>query len=189
MKKLLLGSVLALGAMTAAANAATYQIDGLINISEYGFGSSLIHEQQANGDMSGAPVAYFSETVDAGGIWEHSGAISFSGMWNGYGYSAEGHLDQATAIGSITFNFAGGAQFDELTFNFEALDMGLPNSFDGSTAYLWGETGTCSATTDSSCYGTDLRISVSEVPLPASLLLMLGGLGTLAASRRKARLS
>ncbi|MEL7344001.1 MAG: VPLPA-CTERM sorting domain-containing protein [Pseudomonadota bacterium] len=165
-----------------AVSASTYTIDGLINISEFGFGSSLIHEQDYDNDMSGSTVAYFDEA--ASGTWMHDGSIEFTGTWNGFGYTATGNIDQTTAGGDLTFDFESGSQFDMLTFYFDGdLDMGLPNSFDGQTIFLWGGTNTC-ATTDT-CYGTDLRISVSQVPVPASALLLLGGLGAFAAVRRK----
>ncbi len=168
--------------MAGAATASTYTVDGLTNITAYGFGSSLIHTQADDSDMSGVTKGYFSEA--ASGSWMHDGSIEFAGTWAGYTYDAFGTIDQETAGGDLTFEFKGNPYFDTLTFYFDgALDMGLPNSFDGDTIFLWGGTNTCAET--QTCYGVDLRIEVSEVPIPASALLLLGGLGAFAAVRRK----
>ncbi|MEO1194818.1 MAG: VPLPA-CTERM sorting domain-containing protein [Pseudomonadota bacterium] len=173
----------ALLALASISKAATYSVDGLINISAQGFGSSLIHEQDYDGDMSGATVSYFDEAV-SGGTWADTGDIDFAGTWNGFGYSATGNIDQTTAGGFLTFAFAPGAIYDALTFYFdEALDMGLPNSFDGTTAYLWGGTNTCANT--GSCQGIDLRIAVSAVPLPAPALMLLAGLAAFGGLRAR----
>ncbi len=188
MTRLLIAAAAALLATATFGHAATYKVDGLINSSAGGFGSSLIHEQDYDNDMSGSQVLNkFDEAVDAGGYWNHDGSIGFSGTWNSYGYDAVGNIDQSNATGSLTFNFESGAIFDTLTFYFAALDMnGLPNSFKDGVLNLWGGTNTCSGGDD--CYGIDLRVGMSPVPLPAPALMLLAGIAALGGLRaRKTR--
>lgn len=197
MKKLLLSAVLALGALTGAATAATVDIDGLVHSSAGGFGSSLIHAATGPGGMSGATKLTFDEAVNPGGLWKSNGSISWSGTFDGGTYTADGHLDQdigsyapGVDAGSIFFSFVGGVFSGQtIEFVFKGLDMGLPNDFDGSMAYLWGGQGSCTTQNDlNPCvgsYGIDLRIATSSVPLPAPALLLLAGLGAIGVARRK----
>lgn len=195
MKHLLKLSAVAMVATAATASAATYNVDGLINASYDGFRSSVVHKQDYNGDMSGSIVAEFDESVSAGGTWEDDGDISFSGsLENGsYKYSASGNIDSSGG-GFLSIMFSTVYHAVTYVFNFDGdLAMGPANSFADGVINLWGDTGTCSHSyssyRQSHCYGIDLRIAVtetpSEVPLPASALLLLGGVGAFAGLRRK----
>ena len=189
----------------SAAQAATYSVDGLLNYSANGFTTSVVHSQDANGDMSGSVFGTFSPSVAPGGIWQMNGDIAFSGTILGVDYAVTGNIDTSGG-GSLSFDFdqtdsfslSGMATKDayraaffasDHTFNFDgSLAMGPANSFDGNIISLWGDTGTCSssdpATSTGTCYGIDLRIAVSEIPLPASALLLGVALGGLSAFRR-----
>ena len=185
MKHLLKLSAAAIIAMTAAASAATYTVDGLINDSYDGFRSSLIHAQDYNGDMSGTEVAGFDET--ASGMWDStSESISFYGSLESgsIAYKAAGSIDEN---GGGYLDFVFGSVYQAARFTFDGdLAMGPANSVANGIISLWGETGDCGQG-EGSCLGIDLRIAVSpsEVPLPASALLLLGGLGGLSVLRRK----
>ena len=179
-------------ATTSAASAATYKVDGLINDSYDGFRSSLIHSQRYKGDMSGYPVAHFDERVRDGGTWDtETGKIRFRGSLHQgmIRYRARGYINE-NGGGHLRFLFRMGRERMRLVFKFDGdLNMGPANSFDGEVISLWGDTGKCSKRRYMQCFGTDLRIGVSEVPsevpLPASALLLLGGVGAFAGLRRK----
>lgn len=184
-------SAAAILATATAASAATYNVDGLINASYDGFRSSVVHSQDYNGDMSGNIIAEFDQAVTPGGTWEDNGDISFSGsLENGeFQYSASGNIDTSGG-GFLSILFSEAYKVITYTFNFDGdLAMGPANSFADGVINLWGDTGTCGQESREGCFGIDLRIAVteatSEVPLPASALLLLGGLGAIARMRRK----
>lgn len=66
------------------------------------------------------------------------------------------------------------------------------NGTDFSFLSLWGDTGNYGNCELETCIGADLRFEMTEippVPLPASFLLLLGGLGGLGAVSRMRRKS
>ena len=191
MKKLLSALAVAFTCMTGAASAATYQVDNLIN----GGGYSVVHDI----DYSwGYVFTEFDTTVDDGGLWEDNGDIAFSGTasdvdFGDLTYTAYGNINQASVSGWITFDFVleSGSHWVE-TFYFADMDYypdpSGPNGFYDGVITLWGDNKCDYYDENGKCcyhYGVDLKIAVSEVPLPASSLLLLGGMGAFAALRRK----
>lgn len=173
-------------ATTSAVSAATFQIDGLLS----NYGASLVHSQYRNGDMSGYTLARFDERVRSGGTWDSdTGEIRFAGSLNDgdIRYRASGNVN-TDGGGYLRFLFRVGEERIRRVFRFDGdLDMGPYNSVANRVISLWGDTGRCSRESREQCMGVDLRIAVSpsEVPLPASALLLLGGLGAFAGMRRK----
>ena len=191
MKFISLAIVAVFACLSSAASAATYQIDNLIS----GGGYSVVHDMY---DWS-YTYTYLQEEVGAGGTWEDDGDISFTGSawdvdYGGLSYSASGNLDQDTVGGWLTFNFATAWGNWIETFHFaEAVysdDPSGPNGFYNNVITLWGDNHCGTYGYEDNCfhYGMDLKIAVSspsEVPLPASTLLLLGGMGAFAGLRRK----
>ena len=189
MKKLLTALAVAFTCVAGTASAATYQIDNLIN----GGGYSIIHSMY-NWSKT---YTYLHEEVNPGGTWEDDGDISFGGSaWDvDYGkmtYSAHGNIDQSTISGWITFDFTTWWGNWVETFHFADTDYyddpSGPNGFHNGVITLWGDNKCDYYDENGKCcfhYGMDIKIEVSEVPLPASSLLLIGGMGAFAALRRK----
>ena len=173
MKLLLTMVATAFIATTSAVSAATYQIDNLLS----NYGASVVHSQYRNGDMSGSIIARFDQRVRSGGTWDSdSGDIMFAGSLNrgDVRYRARGNID-TDGGGYLRFLFRVGEERIRRVFHFDGdLDMGPFNSVSNRVISLWGDTGRCSRESREQCMGVDLRIAISpsEVPLPASALLL-----------------
>lgn len=187
--------------IAGAAQAATYNITEILSYTDNGFGSSLIHDQ-TNGTMSGGVVANFDSVVSGTydtvtDIIQFSGTISLGGLSSTF--DAFGTLEDSPGrtdglFGSITFTFLGDL-LDGLMLPFDFADQtftsgGEPNGFasNGTNDFiaLWGDNGQfggnqCAGGT---CLGMDLRLAIEPVPLPATGLLLLAGIGGLGAARR-----
>lgn len=210
MKKTALSVAAALLTATAVpASAAVFDITSIEDGSQGGFGFSLFHDQKnsrMNGDMIEDPDA---STLVAGGQWDNgTGSIGFSfGLIGGGTVTAMGQIDfggtdftgsdsiNYKAVGgtiNMTFSGAGNIADGVYVMNFMYGQQGgsIANGAaeDFSFLNLWGDHdwGNCG----NDCFGVDLRLGLSEnvpanpVPLPASALLLMGGLGGLGAVRK-----
>ncbi|MEM9583312.1 MAG: VPLPA-CTERM sorting domain-containing protein [Pseudomonadota bacterium] len=190
--------------LAAPAAAAVYNVTGIANGSQGGFGFSLFHDQ-SNHQMSGGTIA----TIDAevtNGSWNSStgafymdftaggGSISASSMnllESGGSFTGTDSIGYNIVGGDILMTFEGvsGITDGSYTMNFVpaqqggSIANGVANDF--SFLNLWGDHdyGNCG----NSCFGVDLRMQLSEVataPLPASALLLFAGIGGLGAMRK-----
>lgn len=185
--------------MTQSAAAAVVSLDSILNTMTGGFRTSVIHDQSRS-QTSGSTVANFSSAISNGTFDTSTGALSFDGTvmlsGNSSTFSASGSLFNSMTrangvFGNITFDFTGSIlNGQSITFNFADQTYtsgGQPNGYttiNGQTYIaLWGDTGYPTCT---NCLGVDLRIQYSPapIPLPASVGLLLAGLGGLGAVRR-----
>lgn len=211
-RKFLLGLAVAATSLACAsiASATTYSIDGIVNTTANGFGSSMFHDQ-TNGQMNGTTLATPTNLL-IGGTWNSTtGAIAFGFDVDGGSAIASGTLtlnpgrtgNGYTGLsGSLDISFSGTSQFDTITSPFVFADSFFtnpnePNGTNFSQISLWGDLGNYSSSTCAAgaptCVGLDLRLAISElpgapqIPLPAPALLLLAGLGGLGLVRRKTR--
>ena len=207
-KSLLKVVPLALVLSAGAVAAKTYNITGVIDTTANGFGSSLFHDQNY-GQMSGSMV---DDPLNASGTWNsNTGAISFT-MDLAYGgsVSVTGNLlvsnRAPSSIGytgvytasPLQFAFSAASQFGSTVMNFSFADVWHnpeANGFGNGMISLWGDNGMFSQLYNpyygNTCkyyqnkrLGTDLRLEISAVPLPASMGFLLAGLGGLFGVRR-----
>ncbi|PTX54900.1 putative secreted protein [Litoreibacter ponti] len=189
--------------------AAIYNITSIEDGSVPGFGFSMFHTQ-SGGQMSGGtledpdPLA-----LDSGSYWNTTtGEISLSfGLVGGGNVSGAGTLSLVPSAdfgsnlavgGDISFKFSGATNVADGDYGFvfaDGLQSGPANGVDNAFGFLslWGDQGNyqsgCSAPT---CFGVDLRLGLElsddnepePVPLPASMLFLMGGLGGLGALRK-----
>ncbi len=191
--------------LCGAAQAATYQIDRFINSSRGGFTSTLFHGADGCNAMCGDihDRARGGRNNGSGHWNSETGEIEFAMSLRGGGsVQAAGLLNfdapvQPGIIGSIRMQISGSRHGLDGVYDFLFQDMlhvasqGV-NGFSNGIIALWGAAGgtpLASGGFSGASLGVDLRIAVSAVPLPASLLLMLsalGGLGVVAYRRRDA---
>ncbi len=185
-----LGITVSATLLAGAASATTFNIDGFVNSSAGGFTSTLFHEASGCNAMCGASIV--KATGTGSGSWNDvTGDISFvMDLVGGGTASVVGLLNFAgiggAYIGSFTTTFAGTSAYSG-THDIKFLDevynaaQGV-NAFQNGIIGLWGAAGGNPASNgmgfDSSAYlGSDFRIEVSPIPLPASGLLLLSALG------------
>ena len=207
MKRFLKIVPMALMLSAGAVSAKTYNITGVIDTTANGFGSSVFHEQN-HGQMSGSAV---DDPLNASGTWNSdTGAISFSmDLAAGGSVAVTGNLlvnDGRTSSQGFTgvytssplqFAFSAASQFGETIMNFSFADVfhnPEANGIKDGVISLWGDNGVFDTAqygkwnlckySSYNCVGTDLRLEIAAVPLPASMLLLLGGIGGLAGMRR-----
>lgn len=197
-------SVLILSA--GAATAKTYHISGVLDPagSPNGFRTSLFHNQKY-GRMSGSMV---DDPLNASGTWDSStGALSFTmDLLGGGSVSVTGNLlvsNRGTSSAGyqgvytstpLKFAFSSASKFGSKIMKFSFADKWYnpeANGFGNGMISLWGDNGKYSwlgkngcRIFSKACVGTDLRLSISAVPLPASIGFLLAGLGGLVGLRR-----
>jgi len=199
-----LATVASFALLAGAASAKTYSIDGFVNSSANGFGSTLFHEATGCNRMCGSTIV--KATGEGSGYWNDiTGDISFvMDLIGGGTATVNGQLNfagLATAsdvVGEFHTTFAGTSaitgthtlQFEKKTFNAAA---GV-NAFQNGIIGLWGwgpSAGGTPAQGGSGFYngpvGADFRIQVSPVPIPASGLLLLTALGGIGFAGRRSR--
>ena len=193
-------------AFNGQAQAKTYNIDGFLDYSANGFGSSMFHAQDRS-RMCCSTVADYG-AMHAGGTWDSvTGDVSFGfDVVNGGTASVTGKLFQSALVstartsmigydgifGHLTMTFTNAYYFGSQTLTFYFEDMFFnnkePNGTNWEHVSLWGDlrpngaNSACSPNPDY-CVGTDIRLAISEVPLPGSAVLLLGGLIGLGATR------
>lgn len=202
---------LALMLSAGAASAKTYNITGVIDGVANGFGSSLFHDQYG-GRMSGSEVD--DPLNASGTWNSHTGAINFTmDLEQGGSVTVTGNLlvneSRISSIGStgvytaspLQFAFSAASQFGATIMNFSFADVfhnPEANGVKDGVISLWGDNGVFNEAqyqygsysynkcgyNGYNCLGTDLRLQIAAVPLPASMLLLLGGIGGLAGLRR-----
>lgn len=190
-----------------AAAAKTYTITGVIDTVANGFGSSVFHNQNS-AQMNGGAV---DDPLNASGTWNsNTGAIDFTmDLAEGGSVTVTGNLlvnaARTSSIGStgvytdspLQFAFSAASQFGETIMNFSFADVfhnPEANGVNDGVISLWGDNGVYDQAqygkwnlcrwSRYNCVGTDLRLEIAAVPLPASMLLLLGGVGGLAGLRR-----
>ena len=196
-----------LGASTMA-QAAIYNIDNVLNGSS-GFNASLFHDASGSDPMTGATLATIPSVSvisgsynDATGDFNATMGVSTGGSFtlSGSGLLFSGGTLAANSQLSITFsNPTGSLQDNEIGFLPGYICCGSsgldPNSFiadSGSMVMtLWGANfggGTFDGNYYTHDLGMDLRLSMTSVPIPATVWLLGSGLlGLIGAARRKQR--
>ncbi len=186
-------------ATAAPTSAAVYNITSIEDGTVPGFGFSLFHDQfnsRMSGDMLEDPDA---SELDAASFWNtNTGEIVLNfGLADGDGYVAGSGILELKPGANFGDNNAVGGYIDmtftnamvDGTFRIDfsdGLQSGPANGANSDFTFLslWGDHdwGQCGMT----CFGVDLRVGleIAPVPLPASALLLLGGIGGLGAMRK-----
>ncbi|MFV2054177.1 VPLPA-CTERM sorting domain-containing protein [Aliiroseovarius sp. YM-037] len=191
-------------ALAPAANAATYDINGVLDYSANGFRTSLFHSQTC-GRMCGYEV---EDPTSATGTWDsvtgalsatmnllHGGYVSITGnlLMSDRGDSSLGFQGLYTDT-PLSFAFSPDSQYGATTMGFSFMDRwhnGEANGLGNGMISLWGDNGNWSQQNcrqqGSECVGVDLRLQVSPapVPLPGSIGFLMAGMGGFAYLRRK----
>ena len=212
LRHLFSAAFLSAGLAAGGAQAATFDITEILSFTDGGFRSSLIHDQ-TSGRMSGGNVADVDSTVTGGTYDDVTGVISFIGSISKGGlsstFTAIGNLAASLTRtdgvhGNINFTFTGdllGGKslnflFEDQTYTSGGQPNGLASNGTSDFIALWGDLGNygqCATQRVAVCdqYGIDLRIAYEPggggsgvVPLPASALLLLAGIGSLGATRK-----
>lgn len=207
LRHLFSAAILSAGLSASGAQAATFDITEILSFTSGGFRSSLIHDQ-TKGRMNGNEVADVDSAVTGGTFNDVTGAISFMGsISNGAlssTFTAIGNLAASLTRtdgvhGNINFTFTGDLLdgkslnflFEDQTYTSGGQPNGLASNGTSDFIALWGDLGNYNQCTQCDQYGIDLRIayepadgSPGVVPLPASGVLLLAGLGGLGVTRK-----
>jgi hypothetical protein len=202
--------VLALG-VSSIANAAVYNISSVLQGNDGGYSFSSFHDANDNSPMSGPKLADITGPVISGSYNDVTGAfdavltVSSAGptvaLSGNLLFDGTGFLNPSSTL-SVDFDGSNGFLTDT-TIGFLPGDIccsgtGDPNSFKdigGSLVMsLWGANWDYAGGFDStrdypyqgSTLGMDLRIELSEVPVPAAVWLFgTGLLGLVGVARRR----
>ena len=164
--------------------AIVYQFDS-VNGFDPNFRFSLLHGD-ADVDFVSGSGWYNDETNDFIGTFllENADTLTLTGTLD---FGVDGWLDS----GSLDADFAADSLADT-SFIFEAGDqtsstqaLGDPNSINDTFITLWGANADWFDASTSTGLGIDLRVELTETPLPSTLLLFGTGLVGLGAIRRR----
>ena len=203
--------------LAASASFATvYSIEALTYGSDRGFTYSLLHKASNRNPMSGKTKAwvesgngfYNSDTgfFDASFLLSDGVTMNLEGQLD-FSDTSDQWLDSMSTLSATFINDSRG-KYKDRTFTFLSGDQirrnrnsDDPNSFKNNFISLWGADGTFREKTYTDWWGNthtygkwsgtklgiDLRVKLTETPLPSTLLLFGTGLIGLGAIRRKAK--
>ena len=187
--------------LSAHAQAAMWSVDAILHdTNDAGFGFSGFHDASSGSVMSGSSLGAITGTGGIGYFDDASGALTFTANSDAGVTEVSGMLDFGGTFGFLN-NVSGlfvdfitptGSLMDD-TFTFNVGDVccsdGVtdPNSFTdqkNGTAWitLWGANGWNGSHYDNSSnygettVGMDLRLQLTRVPEPSTLILMAMGL-------------
>lgn len=195
-----LGAAVAVLLSVSAANAVTYKITEAINSSADGFRSTLFHKTTGCSAMCGAITD--KATGGITGKWNpHTGSIAFQmDLVGGGNVHATGWLDfdnpMGGLVGKIKMTLSGSSTGYNGAYDFAFRDWNyVPaagvNAFANDIIGLWGAAGGTQNSHNGGFshakLGTDLRLQVAAVPLPAPILLLGAAFGALGFGARKRR--